>query len=178
MTGEHAEDPIGPKYRLRVVGWTDEALLSSQMQTGWKLRCLRSPFLEWTCLLSLSFQPRRRKMTSLWTPKLQQEFHEAIERLCGVTTSPSAEASYPEPPAETEPGTYTLRLRDELQLANHVAFLAHAQEGVQAISGVYVEEAEEGLVIRLASNHTPSQSVVLGLQKILDSMARGAAMGE
>lgn len=37
-------------------------------------------------------------------------------------------------------GRYTMRFLDELQIAGHVAFLAHAQEGAHAVSAICVEE--------------------------------------
>ena len=74
-------------------------------------------------------------MPDFWTPRLRRDFHQAVETLHGVTKNPSAEVSYREPPTEANSKNYTLRLKDELQLANHIAFLAHSQEGVEAISG-------------------------------------------
>jgi len=85
--------------------------------------------------------------------------------------------SYRDLPTEADTNTYTLLLRDELQLADHVAFLAHSQEGIEAISGACVEEIQAGLIVRLASNHTPCPATVSGLRKILGTVGGGAAQG-
>lgn len=118
-----------------------------------------------------------RRMTSLWTPELRRDFHEAVETLYAITANPSEEKDYrgllPDKPSTK----YALRLKDELQLADHVAFLAHSQEGVHAISAACVEEGDNGLVIRLASNSTPSANTVLGLTKILNTLSNGACEG-
>jgi hypothetical protein len=118
------------------------------------------------------------EMPYLWTPRLREDFHQALETLYAETKIPCAEAAYCEPLTEEGSKNYTLRLRDELQLANHIAFLAHSQEGVEAISGACVEDVGDGLVIRLASNHTPSQGTVSQLRRILSTMSRGATQGE
>ena len=117
-------------------------------------------------------------MTQLWTSELRRNFHEAVETLHRVTKTPSAEVSNPESVTGLESREYSLRLRDELQLTNHIAFLAHSQEGVEAISGSCVEEATDGLTIRLASNHTPSPGTISGLRKILGTVSEGATKGE
>jgi len=117
-------------------------------------------------------------MPYLWTPELRQDFHEALETLHAETKTPSLEASYNESLIAVDPKNYTLRIRDELQLANHIAFLAHSQEGVEAISGACVEEVGDGLTIRLASNHTPSPGTVSELRNILSTMSRGATQGQ
>ena len=81
------------------------------------------------------------------------------------------------PPSDMPPET-SCSLRDELQLADHVAFLAHSQEGVEAISGACVEEGQAGLIVRLASNHTPCPATVSGLQRLLCSVGGGATQGK
>lgn len=117
-------------------------------------------------------------MTPLWTPELRRDFHEAVETLHAINEVPSEERDY-RPLLPDIPSTYhTLRLGDELQLADHVAYLAHSQEGVHAISAACVEESDNGLVIRLASNSTPSSQTVSGLRKILDTFSNGARRGK
>ncbi|KAH8657903.1 hypothetical protein BX600DRAFT_524038 [Xylariales sp. PMI_506] len=117
-------------------------------------------------------------MPNLWEPKLRRDFHRAVESLHNVTRNPAAEFMYRDSGApEPDSPSYTLRLRDELQLADHIAFLAHSQEGVQAVSGVCVEETVDGLVIRLASNHTPIKSTEDGLRRILNTVSEGARLG-
>ena len=117
-------------------------------------------------------------MPYLWTSRLREDFHQALEKLYAETKTPSTEASYHELLTKADSKNYTLQLRDELQLTNHIAFLAHSQEGVEAISGACVEEVEDGLIIRLASNHTPSPGTVSELQTILSTVSRGATQGK
>lgn len=116
-------------------------------------------------------------MTSLWTPELRRDFHEAVETLYAITANPSEEKDYRGSLPDTPSTKYALRLKDELQLADHVAFLAHSQEGVYAISAACVEEGDHGLVIRLASNRTPSTPTVSGLTNLLNTFSNGAREG-
>ncbi len=114
----------------------------------------------------------------LWTPNLERDFHRAVETLHEITENPTVEASYCQPSTEADSENYVFRLRDELQLINHIAFLAHSQEGVKSISGACAEEVRGGLIIRLASNHTPSPDTVSGLRKILSTVSGGAGQGQ
>ncbi|KAI1139321.1 hypothetical protein F5Y05DRAFT_344830 [Hypoxylon sp. FL0543] len=116
-------------------------------------------------------------MPPLWKQKLSDEFHGAVERLVQKTQNPSPEVSYPDPCAEADSKKYTLCLRDELQIANHIAFLAHSQEGVKHTSAACVEETEEGLIILLASNETPSKFTHSKLRYILTIMQNGVTQG-
>jgi hypothetical protein len=117
-------------------------------------------------------------MVSLWTRELRQGFHEAVEDLHAITANPSEERDYRDSLPDIPSTHYALRLRDELQLADHIAFLAHSQEGVHAISAACVEESDTGLVIRLASNSTPSTLAVTGLTKILNTFSNCARQGK
>jgi hypothetical protein len=117
-------------------------------------------------------------MPYLWTPRLREDFHQAVEALHKKTKNPSAEVSYCESLTKVDSNNYTLQLRDELQLVIHIAFLAQSQEGVEAISGACVEEVGDGLIVRLASNHTPSPGTISGLERILGAVSRGATQGE
>ncbi|KAI1210105.1 uncharacterized protein F4807DRAFT_467240 [Annulohypoxylon truncatum] len=113
------------------------------------------------------------KMPSLWTPELIQNFYNAVRKLYNLTQTPCEEGLYGNLPIQEDFNEYTLRLGDELQLANIIAFLAQAQEGQAAVSGVCVEENEDRLIIRLASNEAPSQTTLDGLNNILDIMSKG-----
>lgn len=117
-------------------------------------------------------------MPLLWTAELRRDFHEAVETLRSITENPSEEEDYRNSLPDIPSTNYTFRLKDELKFADHVAFLAHSQEGVHAISAACVEEKENGLVIRLASNSTPSAKTVLGLTKILNTFSNGARDGK
>ncbi|KAI7781806.1 hypothetical protein LA080_014296 [Diaporthe eres] len=117
-------------------------------------------------------------MTPLWTPELRRDFHEAVETLHAIDEIPSEERDYRSSLPDIPSTYHTLRLRDELQLADHVAYLAHSQEGVHAISAACVEESDNGLVVRLASNRTPSTRTVSGLRTILATFSNGARRGK
>lgn len=117
-------------------------------------------------------------MTWLWTPQLRRNFHEAVETLHAITENPSEEKVYRDSLPDSPSTDYTLRLGDELQLADHIAFLAHSQEGARAISAACVEDCDNGLVIRLASNSTPSEQTEDGLTKILNTFSNGARRGK
>ncbi|KAJ0108382.1 hypothetical protein J7T55_005359 [Diaporthe amygdali] len=111
-------------------------------------------------------------MTRLWTPQLRREFHKAVETLYETSNNPSEEINYRNSLRDAPPSRHTLQLRDELQLADHVAYLAHTQEGAYTISAACVEENENGLIIRLASNRTQGDELqdllfedVVGLSK-------------
>jgi hypothetical protein len=117
-------------------------------------------------------------MPNFWTTDLRRDFHQAVNRLHRVERSPSGEKHYRHSlPQGDGASPYTLRLRDELQMADHIAFLAQSQEGVESISAVCVEESANGLVFRLASNHTPSVSTIAGLRKFLNTLRDGAVIG-
>lgn len=118
------------------------------------------------------------RMPLLWTPELSRDFHGAVETLRSITENPSEEKDYRNSLPDIPSSHYTFRLKDELKLADHVAFLAHSQEGVFAISAACVEESKNGLVIRLASNSTPSEKAVSGLTKILNTFSDGARDGK
>lgn len=117
-------------------------------------------------------------MPSLWTPKLREEFHSAVEDLYSNVQNPLEEKVYRESLSQACPTPHTLRLKYELQMADHIAFLAHSQEGTRAISAACVEETHTGFTIRLASNHTPSLPTVECLRKILHTFEQGARLGK
>lgn len=100
-----------------------------------------------------------------------------MEELFSTAQNPIEERAYRETLADTSPTSHTLRFKDELQLADHIAFLAHSQEGVHAISAACIEEKHAEITIRLASNHTPSVPTVSGLRKILHTFSEGARLG-
>ena len=80
-------------------------------------------------------------------------------------------------PVDDQPSTHLLRFKHELQIADHIAYLAHSQECVEAISAACVEEHDDGLVLRLASNHSPTDFTIAGLRTLLGSISIGAARG-
>ena len=118
-----------------------------------------------------------------WTPKLSQEFYSSVNRLTKKLNgqgSPRQSQDYRlEKRNSLVDERYTLPYEEELHLADHFAFLAHAFEGVEYVSAVTLEEAvdESGFKIRLASNHTPIQPVVEGLERILEIVRQHANEG-
>lgn len=131
-------------------------------------------------------------MPNLWTAELQYAFHSTVEKLHKrVEKNPLAEVDYRTQNRQYEKrndnSQYTLSLMHELQLADHLAFLAHTEEGVKAISAVCVEEkgdgldeGDDGLLVILASNETPSDETVSGLQtllNVLSSEKKGETLG-
>jgi hypothetical protein len=76
--------------------------------------------------------------------------------------------------------SHVLHLNDELQLADHVAFLAHNCEGFPAIASVCVEEQPDGqgLSLRLARNKLQDLRETKDLQKVLDVLENCAKQGK
>jgi hypothetical protein len=117
-------------------------------------------------------------MSNFWTPATKKEFHRAVENLCNLTKQPLDEKRYRssgfQGPQET---AHVLSLLDELQLADHIAFLGHSAQDVKTISAVCIEETPDGLLLRLASNHTPVDATVSGLRELLQNLGRGILAG-
>jgi hypothetical protein len=117
-------------------------------------------------------------MPNFWTPVLQREFHEAVISLYGTNNEPADEVIYRNYTLKSKQQCgQTLRLDHELQIADHFAYLAHAREGVEAISAVCIEERDRGMLVRLASNHTPAKEVIRGLRMVLDHLSHGVSKG-
>ena len=117
-------------------------------------------------------------MPTFWTPLMEQRFHRAVAALQRVAKDSSDEIVYGDPQLrDDQTGGYSLKFKHELQIANHMAYLAHSEEGVEAISAACVEEHDGGLVLRLASNHSPTASTVAGLRALLDIISAGVAQG-
>jgi hypothetical protein len=74
---------------------------------------------------------------------------------------------------------YMLPYEKELHLADHFAFLAHAEDGAEFVSAATIEEDQEppGFTVRLASNHTPRDDVIEGIQGIIDIVVEHARKG-
>jgi len=118
-------------------------------------------------------------MPSPWNAELLCKFHTTVEALYTAHENPVGDIAYRDDYRLEDLATrpYTMRFLDELQVADHVAFLAHAQEGAQAVSAVCVEERSNGLLLRLASNERPLQDVAAGLWKMSCSEISAAGSG-
>ncbi|PKS05163.1 hypothetical protein jhhlp_008531, partial [Lomentospora prolificans] len=112
-------------------------------------------------------------MPDFWTSTLQDRFHQAVKTLHSVTDKPCDEAAYRSQPSDEDGSQHKLRFRHELQIVDHIAYLAHSQQGVESISAACVEEHTDGLVVRIASNHTPTKETVTGLNRILNTIKQG-----
>ncbi|KAM9874554.1 hypothetical protein VDGL01_11384 [Verticillium dahliae] len=102
---------------------------------------------------------------NIWTTSSSRSFHTSVAKLYKLTQTPS-EAQYYRDGTTPDPDGHVLSLRDELQMADKIAFLAHWEEGVRKVSAVTLEEQPSGLVVVLASNSTPSRSIIAGLRDI------------
>lgn len=95
-----------------------------------------------------------------------REFYKAVENLRRFTDQPSEEHSYRTVPP-TQSTRHLLKAGDEMQLCDNIAVLAQWQEGVENVTAVTLQEKAHGLVICLAGNHMPSETVVHGLQEVI-----------
>jgi hypothetical protein len=71
-----------------------------------------------------------------------------------------------------------LKAEDEMQLADNSAFLAHLQEGVESVTAVTIRETAHGLVICLASNHTPLNRIILEVSEVISLVNEYASTGK
>lgn len=106
-----------------------------------------------------------------------QEFYQAVRNLCNLTDQPSEECSYRAIPL-SQSAKYLLKAEDEMQLADDIAFLAQRQEGVENVTAVTLQEKANGLVICLASNHTPADKTVHELNQIMALVSEYASEGK
>lgn len=67
---------------------------------------------------------------------------------------------------------HTLSIKDELRVADCIAFLAHCEEGAAFVSTVTLREHSDRLVVVLAGNTTPSPSVVDKLTKVMAKVSQ------
>ncbi|KAK2036514.1 hypothetical protein LZ31DRAFT_571371 [Colletotrichum somersetense] len=94
-------------------------------------------------------------MPLLWTIDDETKFHQAIVQVSKLRQTPGQEANYRHRyrggPQSSE---HVLRLEDEMQLADYVAFIAYSSEGFPDIAAACIEQRpdQQGLLIRLARN--------------------------
>ncbi|KAL2698638.1 hypothetical protein AAEP93_010026 [Penicillium crustosum] len=106
-----------------------------------------------------------------------QEFYQAVRNLRNLTNQPSEEHSYRTYPL-SQSEKYLLKAEDEMQLADDIAFLAQWKEGVENVTAVTLQEKPNGLVICLASNHTPTDKTVFELTQTMDLVSNYAFEGK
>lgn len=119
-------------------------------------------------------------MPSPWDTEVLRKFHTTVEALYATRQNPVGNVAYRDDYRldDETAGLHTMWFLDELQIADHVAFLAHAQEGAHAVSAICVEERSDGLLLRLASNKRPLQDITFGLRKLFRDLCGGVQKGE
>jgi hypothetical protein len=116
----------------------------------------------------------------IWTPEVGESFYRHIYALSAKSHNPREPQDYTSREVQRSASElYTLSYEQELRIADHFAFLAHVEEGVEFVSAVSLEECHNppSLTIRLASNHTPTAYVTDGLRNILDIVKEHAREG-
>lgn len=131
---------------------------------------------------------------SIWQAVSLQTFYRNVETLSKVTgknpPQPDVElckaaALYPyraslRRRSTAQPGSQRmLRLEDERQLVNDLAFIAASEEGVGAVSAAYVEEKVQSkeLVVHLAANEGVPEDVEVAIKDILSSLEQASGGG-
>lgn len=115
-------------------------------------------------------------MTNFWGNETKLDFHKAVAELQDLTRYPVDE-EYCRPKETAETDERVLKFKDELQLADHLAFLANSEEGLGTVSAVTIQERSEGITVLLASNYTPTETTVKGLRNILNIIQKYALKG-
>ncbi|KZL65166.1 ott 1508-like deaminase [Colletotrichum incanum] len=121
-------------------------------------------------------------MPLLWTINDETKFHQAIAQLSKLRQTPLQEANYRHQyRGGPQSSDHVLRLEDEMQLADHVAFIAHSSEGFPEIAAACIEERpdQQGLLIRLARNElrrTEEVKSIRCLLRVLEGCASGGML--
>ncbi|KAK1957308.1 hypothetical protein LY78DRAFT_401302 [Colletotrichum sublineola] len=80
-------------------------------------------------------------MPLLWTIDDETKFHQSIVQVSKLRQTPRQEANYRHQyRGGPQSSSHVLRLEDEMQLADHVAFIAHSSEGFPEIAAACIEE--------------------------------------
>ncbi|KAE9565800.1 hypothetical protein CGMCC3_g18018 [Colletotrichum fructicola] len=110
--------------------------------------------------------------SNFWTLPLEVEFHQTIASLRHLTEIPSEPRAYHGHATSLGSHAHTLSIEDEIRTADSFAFLAHHEEGNKFVSTVTLREHSEGLQVVLASNTTPSPSVLGELMEITNRLSK------
>ncbi|KAB5582804.1 hypothetical protein GE09DRAFT_283243 [Coniochaeta sp. 2T2.1] len=116
-------------------------------------------------------------ISSCWAPTLLREFYESVEGLQALTDTPAKPRSYRDrldPPSDG----HILSFGDELQLADDLAFLAQDNRDSKNVSAVTIQENPDGIHAIVSGNSTPTESLITGLQDILDTTSGPAVLGD
>lgn len=116
-------------------------------------------------------------MPALWTATHELEFHQATFCLSKLRQTPREEINYRQTylddPRSPE---HIFRFEDELQLADHIAYLVHGSERPLEIAAACIEEQQSppGLVFRVARNKLQHAEDVQNLGELLGIVERCA----
>lgn len=99
---------------------------------------------------------------TIWPDKFGVSFHACVGRLYKHRRIISDAQTYEYSPEADQGQGHTLSFRDELKMADDLAILAR-KDHHGTISAVTLKEAEDGLVVVLASNEAPRRDIVRGL---------------
>jgi hypothetical protein len=121
-------------------------------------------------------------MPSLWTVTDELAFHKAMVTLAKTRQNPRPDENYRRSIRNplSQSSAHVLRLEDELQLADHLAFLAHNCEGFPAITSICIEEhpGKQGLTVRLVRNELRDDLATGDIRKVLHLLQRCATQGK
>ena len=119
-------------------------------------------------------------VANFWTDDAKRIFHENVRALKGKHQDPCLPRNYRTRRLPTSE-CHRLSFEDELQIADHIAYLAHYKEGSERVAAAVVQELQDGkpgLVIRLAANKTPPTEIMAGLEKIIEVVENHARAGK
>lgn len=105
-------------------------------------------------------------------------FHANVNRLIKKTTEPCEPVNYRGAKYISDE-KYVLLHEEEQHLADDLAFLAQTRSGPDFVSAVTIEQclSPPSLIIRLASNKTPTAKTVEDLRRVVHVVAESATTG-
>ena len=116
-------------------------------------------------------------MANFWSTETQLKFHEAVGNLQGLTKHPVSDEYFRDHNSPDGPGPHVLKLKDELKLADDLAFLANSEEGARSVSAVTIQQKSGAIKILLTSNKTPTEPTIKGLSNILATISKYSVKG-
>lgn len=113
---------------------------------------------------------------NFWTPESKQQFHVAVAQLYDKTELPNGTARGFRGNKLEHGADYVMSPKEELQLADDIAFLFPWEDGAHTVTASTLEEHDDGrrLVIWLGVNKPPPEEVVdkfRDLMRIVESYA-------
>lgn len=131
---------------------------------------------------SISHTPQLPAMPltgNFWTPESKQQFHVAVAQLYDETELPDGTARGSRGYELEHGANYVMSPKEELQLADDIAFLFPWENKAQTVTATTLEEHDDGrrLVIRLGVNEPPPKQVVDEFQNLMRIVERYAKNG-